>query len=129
VGIRKQLSRFCQSGVLALATDSMVYFTLLNFCPYNLSKGISFFCGTSVSYIANNFWTFERESIQINDLFRYFSLYGFSLILNVYLNDLCLNFLQQSLTVSYGIAAVICIVFNFMGQKFWIYAPRKSTGL
>jgi putative flippase GtrA len=124
VDIKKQVSRFCQSGILALTTDIIVYFTALNFLPYSFSKGISFFCGTSVSYTANNFWTFERDTIDVNDLFRYFSLYGISLILNVYLNDLCLNLFQQPIVFSYAIAAVICIIFNFLGQKFWIYAPR-----
>lgn len=124
MGIKKQVSRFCQSGVFALATDSIVYFTLLNFTSYNVAKGVSFFCGTSVSYVANNFWTFERESIQLNDLLRYFSLYAVSLILNVLLNAICLNLFTLPVTASYGVAAVVCIIFNFLGQKFWIFSPR-----
>lgn len=137
---KKQLTKFIFIGGLAVLTDLACYYAFLQALPDALfpaplnneavAKTLSFLCGLSVTYQLNKRWTWRRKDRSNRRLVKFLGLYGVSLVLNVSMNGLFLWVLHQHDTWSwvprkYLMAFVgatgICAVFNFVGQKFWIF--------
>jgi putative flippase GtrA len=147
---RKQLVKFGFIGGLAVLTDLVCYYAFLQVLPDALfpapvnneavAKTLSFLCGLSVTYQLNKRWTWRRKDRSNRRLVKFLGLYGVSLVLNVSMNGLFLWILHQYSTWSwvprkYLVAFVgatgICAVFNFVGQKFWIFKgvpPAEVSG-
>ena len=102
-----------------------------------MSKTLSFLCGLSVTYQLNKRWTWRRRDRSNRRLVKFLMLYGVSLILNVSMNSLFLAVLHRNdvfaavphkYLVAFVGATGICSVFNFIGQKFWIF-KEEPVGL
>jgi putative flippase GtrA len=144
---RKQLVKFGFIGGLAVLTDLAFYYLFLQLLPEALlpppwsneavAKTFSFLCGLMVTYHFNKRWTWRRRDRSRRRLIKFLALYGMSMVLNVSLNSLFLWVLHQHGTWSwvprkYVIAFMgatgICAVFNFVGQKFWIFPAGPLDG-
>lgn len=137
---RKQLVKFGFIGGLAVLTDLACYYLFLQLLPEALlpspwsneavAKTLSFLCGLMVTYHFNKRWTWRRKDRNSRRLLKFLALYGMSMVLNVSLNSLFLWVLHQHSTwswvprkylVAFMGATGICAMFNFVGQKFWIF--------
>lgn len=143
---KKQLTKFVLIGVLAVLTDLVCYYLLLNLIPADAAwlpldneavcKTLSFLCGLSVTYWFNKRWTWRRKDRNNRRLVKFLLTYGVSLVLNVGINSALLHLLhtQSSLAgvpnkyfVAFVGATGFCSVMNFLGQKFWIFrAPTEA---
>ncbi len=144
---KKQLTKFAFIGGLAVLTDLACYYLFLQLFPDDafprpldneaVAKTLSFLCGLSVTYQLNKRWTWRRRDRSNRRLVKFLMLYGVSLILNVSMNSLFLAVLHQNdvfaavphkYLVAFVGATGICSVFNFIGQKFWIF-KEEPVGL
>ncbi|WP_404452347.1 GtrA family protein [Virgibacillus necropolis] len=119
--VHKQIKRFLVTGISAVAIDTLVYFLLVQFYFASLSKVISFICGTFVAYLLNKFWTFEKKSYSLNEVFKFIILYTSTLGVNVSINALCLIHISSAKPIAFVIATGASTVLNFVGQKWWVF--------
>ena len=134
----KQAIKFIIIGIMAVVTDMICYYLLLSVIPEKiaflenemLAKGLSFLCGFSVTYTFNNRWTWRKTDHNQSRFLKFIALYGISLILNVLLNStllyLILDFkniivVPKPYFVAFIGATGFSSVFNFLGQKFWVF--------
>lgn len=154
----KQAIKFVLIGILAVLTDIICYFIVLNLLPEKvysidneiIAKTISFLFGFTVTYTLNNRWTWRKTDHTKERIFKSLVLYGVSLGLNVFFNSFFLYLLDDkgfidyfpfslanTITGLFGIhigahlfAIIITTgltaVFNFLGQKFWVFADKKE---
>lgn len=143
----KQLTKFGLVGITAVMVDLFVYYLLSQFIDVNLSKALSFASGTFVTYNLNKFWTWRQTDKNTTRLFLFLVLYAMSLLINVGVNSLALQYLPKSEIiislrdlgnevsplfamktdkfVAFFIATAVSSVFNFLGQKYWVF--KEST--
>ena len=117
----KEVIRFAISGVGAVLVDFITYHTLIDLFTYPLAKGLSFLSGSVVSFTANKYWTFEKKEKSGIEVIKFYSLYLFSLGVNVLLNSLVLSYDINLVNVAFLIATGASIVINFTGLKYWVY--------
>ncbi len=146
--LQKQLIKFFVIGVLATLVDLFFYWILLQgiaefiqhievlgyvfrFDHQDLSKSISFVIGSLVTYNLNKFWTWKQKDRSNLRFIKFYMLYGFSLILNVLANKFALyalhnydflEFVPLKYFFAFGFATGVSAVFNFAGQKLWVFA-------
>lgn len=140
----KQVSKFAFVGVLAVLTDLAAYGALLHLLPENalpgtlgneaLAKTCSFLCGLMVTYHFNKRWTWRRRDRDNRRFANFMVLYGVSLALNVGTNTGMLALLHgpdalawvpHKYLVAFLVATGSCAVFNFVGQKFWVFRGAR----
>ncbi len=142
--LKKQVVKFTLIGLLAVAVDLICYYVFLNVLPRKLlfsinnevgAKALSFLCGLCVTYTFNKGWTWKQSDRSKSRIFRFMTLYGFSMALNVGMNSLFLYLLKSrelfsELPYKYLIAFVcatgISASMNFVGQKYWVFLPRTQ---
>jgi len=149
--LQKQLIKFFMIGVLASLVDLMIYFLLLQIIPQfelnlnfvgshfqpdnkDVSKTISFIIGSLVTYNLNKFWTWKQKDRSHSRFVKFYTLYAFSLVLNVFTNKLALYILTENdsldwvpkkFLVAFIFATGTSAVFNFAGQKLWVFSNKK----
>ena len=139
----KQLTKFALVGISAVCVDFMFYYLLSQFLPVDISKGLSFASGTYVTYNLNKYWTWRQNDKNNKRLGIFIILYIFSMLINVGINSLALKYLpnteilifRRNLSqemielfamktdkfVAFFIATAVSSVFNFLGQKYWVF--------
>ena len=118
--LKKQLLRFFTTGIIAVVTDFILYFILIEFLSIDFSKFISFISGTFVAFLMNKFWTFEKKLIDFKEVIRFILLYSISLLVNVLINH-SINDLFNEVVIAFLIATACSASINFLGQKFWVF--------
>ncbi len=119
--LKKQLPRFLVSGCLAVATDFLTYYALLEFMSHAPAKTLSFISGTVLAYILNKYWTFEKNQLNHFETIRFIILYSTTLGANVLVNQTTLHFFPTFLLLAFLLATGTSTVLNFIGQKWWVF--------
>lgn len=87
----------------------------------------------SVTYSLNKIWTWKKNDRSKKRIFKFSILYGISLVLNVIVNSVLLYLLHEyksviDLPYKYLFAFIgatgFSAVFNFTGQKFWVFSKK-----
>ena len=121
-------SRFLVVGFLGTITNLSIFFIFVDHLKYQatLISIFAFFISSLQNYILNHHWTFFEKTKffykTINAYAKYFSVALSSLILNLIVLNIMLNFLDLSLKVfaqAFGIVAGTII--NFIGSKNWVF--------
>jgi putative flippase GtrA len=121
----QQACYFVISGCIATAIDSLVYCALSAIIPISIAKGMGFLVGTTVAYFNNKYITFKKKERSFKETRAFIGLYAGSLVLNVAVNHIVLD-KTQMVTVAFVSAALVSMVVNFIGQKFWVFSPRYA---
>ncbi len=123
----------------------------------HLSKAAGFVVGSIYTYLLNKHWTWRyTEKSNKGMIAKFITIYALSLLMNVLVNEWALNYfpdylLSATLTddnnnintlfaikggkfLAFFIATAVCTLFNFMGQKFWIFNtitldPKDETNI
>lgn len=144
----KQLTKFTLVGITAVCVDLFFYYLLSQFLDVNISKAMSFASGTFVTYNLNKFWTWRQTDKNTTRLFLFLLLYAMSLLINVGVNSLALQYLPNSEILissknlsneirelfamktdkflAFFIATAVSSVFNFLGQKYWVFRGQEN---
>ena len=136
---KKEIVRFTVSGCCAVATDMLFYYLLSHFLEISLSKGLSFCLGTVTAYLMNKYYTFGQKEKNAKEVLRFITLYLISLSINIGVNKISLALLPVPLNyinvaANYQLIKLSAFLFatgastviNFLGQKFWVFTPRKG---
>ena len=149
--LQKQLIKFFMIGVLATLVDLIIYYFLLQLIPEfelgfdfvgeqfhpnnrDLSKSMSFIIGSLVTYNLNKFWTWKQNNRSNKRFAKFYTLYGVSLIINVFankfalyllLNNAFLEFVPNEFFFAFVFATGTSAVFNFAGQKLWVFSVKN----
>lgn len=144
----KQLTKFAVVGVSAVCVDFIVYYLVSQLLPVDISKAIGFASGSYVTYNLNKFWTWRQNDRNNRRLGLFLLLYAVSMLINVAINSFALKYipnteifiyssnLAQEMTelfamktdkfVAFFIATAVSSVFNFIGQKYWVFKDREE---
>ena len=134
----------------AVLVDLIVYYTLSTLFNLNtdISKACGFLFGSVYTYYLNKKWTWKHtEKSNKGMIFRFAIIFLISFAFNVLINKYSLSLLPDfvfnaQLTYSTGeifpiislkgdkflaffFATVFSAVFNFLGQKFWVFKQVK----
>lgn len=124
--IKKEITRFLFAGVIVIAIDFSVYFSLLHFLSSGLSKGISFTCAGVAGYVINKYWTFKCDQPSYSEAGRFALVNFLALGLNVSVNQSILGLWREAVYLALAIATVLTNLFIFICFKWWVY---KSSGI
>lgn len=153
--LQKQLIKFFMIGVLATLVDLIIYWILLQIIPTieldldlvgekfhpdnrDLSKSMSFIIGSLVTYNLNKYWTWKQKDRSHKRFVKFYTLYGFSLLINVFINKIALFILHDydvfatvpfKFLIAFVIATGTSAVFNFVGQKLWVFSKKGNEEL
>ena len=140
--IQKQLIKFTLIGIFAVLVDLIFYYTFMHTLPEketllldknDVSKTLSFICGSIVTYNLNKFWTWKQKDRSNVRFVKFFSLYLVSLLLNVGVNKGALIALEDieflkpipfKFLVAFIAATGFSAIFNFAGQKIWVFKSK-----
>jgi putative flippase GtrA len=135
----KQAIKFVIIGLLAVLTDILCYFIVLNLLPEKvftldneiIAKAISFLFGFTVTYTLNNRWTWRKNDHKKSRILKSLILYSFSLGLNVSLNSLFLFLLRDKGFIDYFPFNLSSELFLLIGIEVGahLYAIVLTTGL
>lgn len=124
-------SRFIIVGIMntVIGTTAMLICYNLFHMGYWISSAMDYVIGSIFSYFANKYFTFKVEKKSkaevvrfiINIVVCYFLSYGIARpIINMVLNDFSLSkSLMDQISMLFGTG--IFIVFNYFGQKFFVF--------
>ncbi|MEO9258528.1 MAG: GtrA family protein [Crocinitomicaceae bacterium] len=142
---QKQFIKFVLIGMLAVLVDLACYYFFLSIFPEKfgtfftnemISKSCSFVCGSFVTYNLNKYWTWKQTNKSHKRFVKFFSLYLISLLINVSVNSgmlyLLLNVssfevIPAKYLVAFVMATGISALFNFFGQKWWIFKSEPIS--
>ena len=123
----KDVYKFIIVGFSTVLIDYIFYLILINtnLISINTCKTLSFIIGTLYAYFANKIFTFQSKSLFRDSVFKFFSLYLFSLLINVLINAILLNNLSKyALQLAFLISTFFSASINFLGMKYFVF--RKN---
>lgn len=123
--MKTEVFKFLIVGVSAVLVDYIVYSVSHPLIGVLFAKVLSFVSGSSVSYIANKLWTFNQGGRGNKDAIKFFLLYMFTLLVNVFINWLVLFYFYNAFFISFLCATGASTVLNFLGMKFWVFKEKK----
>ena len=120
--LKREILRFLIVGGIAVAIDALLYYIILDFnlAIPAVSKRISFTTGAVWAYFANKYFTFLQSRIQFKEPFKFAIIYLIGFILNSLTHDLSFHF-DNSLILSFLLATGVSTVWNFIGQKWFVF--------
>ncbi len=121
--LAKQAIIFLFIGGCTVAVDYAIYTLLITSqLNTNIAKGISFLLGTIFAYFANKKITFNYTGSK--RFHRFLLIYSISLIINIFMNAVCLSLLPQAQSMTnlaFVFATGSSAIFNFLGMKYFAF--------
>lgn len=118
---KKELLRFLVGGGSAVMVDYIAYQIFMYVgIDRNISKGISFICGSIVGFLLNKLWTFESSNFKKSEIVRYIILYSCTACINALVNKGVLMGTSIEL-LGFLCATAISTILNFLGQKYFVF--------
>jgi putative flippase GtrA len=121
--LNRQALIFLIVGSCTVVVDYACYSILSNIgININISKGFGFLMGTIFAYYANKKITFNYSGRE--RFFKFFAIYGISLILNIGINLASLALLPEtsvSTNIAFVLATAVSATFNFLGMKYFAF--------
>ncbi len=130
--IKRELGIFLIVGSLTVLVDFCTYRGMiwLNMvADVDTAKAVGFLAGTAFAYFANRFWTFGHNQVS-GSLWRFFTLYGATLLANVLVNALALKIFSDyiaAIHISFLLATGVSATLNFLGMKLFVFKSRTTS--
>src|SRR3989338_7338136 len=126
---KKEMIRFSIAGAFVGATDLGIYYFLIHFLSFDLSKGISFTCAAIVGYLFNKYWTFQYSQPSYAEIGRYTIINFLALGINVLINHGILSVRPGAISLALVIASMLTGLFTFIGYKWWVFRILLKEGV
>ena len=121
--------RFYIAGLFTGATDFGIYYLLIPFLPFSVSKGISFSCAGIVGYLFNKYWIFSCDQPSYAEVGRYVFINILALGMNILTNQRILNVWPGSIFPALVLASIVTGVFTFVCYKWWVFRTLLKEGV
>ena len=128
--LKPQLIKFCIVGSSGILVDLGVLWFAVEYLHlwYIYGSGLGIICSVTTNFIFNKFWTFERRSLLIKQVFIEYSKYWLVSLLSIIAQVGMLYTLVEFVQIWYILAALIGIgcgfLINFIGNKFWTFGYK-----
>ena len=117
--------KFLITGFINTFSSFGLYVLLLKLnCNYIIAIILSYIFGIILSYLLNTFFVFKAKK-EVGNMIKFIFSYLSSLILNILVTILLVNYLKIDKIVAQLIATVICIGYNFILQSKWVFKERN----
>jgi len=123
----KEMLRFLVSGGLAVITDLVSYYLLIETLSTDSAKAISFVLGSIVAFFMNKIWTFESNSQTSTAILQFATLYTATFFANVAVNHLILQYAFNVTLIAFLFATATSTILNFLGMKFWVFKKQHES--
>jgi len=124
---RKEILRFFISGTAVIATDFSVYYLLLHFLTFSVSKGISFTCAGLAGYLLNKYWTFKQSRQSYGEAGRYILVNMMALGINVLTNQSILILWPGAVWPALLTATALTSLLSYGCFKWWVFIGVGTT--
>ncbi|MDT4860674.1 GtrA-like protein [compost metagenome] len=127
VDIREQLARFVMVGACGTLVQYIIFWAGVSFLGISApwASGVGYAVGSVVNYFLNYTFTFGSKQLHRTALIRYYVVVGAGWILTLGLMTLFVNVLHANVWVAQVMTTVLCMIFNFLFSRIWIYHSRK----
>ena len=126
---RYEFVKFCAAGMIITATDFIIYYCLLHFLPFSISKGVSFTCAGIVGFILCKYWIFKNNEPSFTQVLRYAFINTLALGINVFINHRVLSYYPKAVFIALIIATSLTGLFTFVGFKWWVFRNPSKEGI
>jgi putative flippase GtrA len=86
-----------------------------------LSSGVGYLMGSLVSYCANYFLTFASAKRHSQAMPQFYTMVGAAWLLTIGLMALMVDWLGWNQWVGQVVATSVCLVFNYLCSRDWVY--------
>ena len=120
-----QAWRFALVGGLATAAHFAVMGMLIatDLTSPLLATFVGSLVGSVVAYVANRRHTFESDVPHRHALPRHYAVVAGSILLNAVLFHMAQGWFGAPVWFAQGLATGLCMVFNFIASRFWVFRP------
>ncbi|MFA5059195.1 MAG: GtrA family protein [Candidatus Omnitrophota bacterium] len=128
LNVKKEIVRFLIAGVFVGAVDFGIYYFLIHFLSFSLSKAVSFTCAGIAAYLLNKYWIFQCNQPSYVEIRRYILINFLALEINVLINRYVLSVWPSSVFLALVIAAVFTGLLTFICFKWWVFRSLLKKG-
>ncbi len=126
---KKEIILFLIAGAFIGATDFGIYYFLIHFLSFSLSKGISFTCAGIVGYWLNKYWTFKRHQPSYTEVGRYAVINLLALGVNVLTNQSILHMWPGAVFWALISSSMLTGLLTFICFKWWVFRIILKEGV
>lgn len=113
--------KFLITGFINTFSSFGLYVLLLKLnCNYIVAIVLSYIFGIVLSYLLNTFFVFKAKK-EVSNMVKFIFSYLTSLILNILITILLVNYLKIDKIIAQLIATITCISYNFIIQSKWVF--------
>lgn len=119
-----QFVKFVLVGFSNLAVDASGYYLLTRLLGADeiLAKVMAATLAIANSYVWNRRWTFRSSSTKVSrELTKFVMVQGLGLVINSSTFAIFFRFFQAPELVSYALAVIFGMVWNFSFNKWWVF--------
>lgn len=119
----KQSLKYLLVGGLATSLNYFIFYILLNFAEINylIASASGFIISVFAGYFFNKKWTFNDSNKDIILILKYFSMYGASLLLSLFLLKTFVSVFLFSPELANVFSIVVTTCVNFIGLKYLVF--------
>jgi putative flippase GtrA len=127
-GNMRQFIKFNLVGLVNTALDFLIFYLLVWLGVFYIAAQCMSYCiGMLNSYLLNKYWTFAQKGrVQPKQAVRFIVLNLCTLLLSLGLLALFADRLHRSLWLAKLLATGITTVFNYVGNKLWVFQERET---
>lgn len=108
-----------------LFEEKVVHFFVISFKPHNASLFLSGIVSFSVGFLLSKYVVFTISNLKGRiQLFRYFILFSFNIILNYFMLKMLVDFLGLEAFLSQLITTAVVIAISFFSQKHFTFKVK-----
>jgi len=120
---QKQIFKFAIVGFFTTILNYAFFYTLYDIfkANYLISAAIGFIVGVAAGFLLNKNWTFSSKKNIKSEIYYYFSVYTFTLIIGLSTLKFLVSNLNQDPKLANISAIAITSIINFIGIKTMVF--------
>jgi len=120
---QKQIFKFAVVGFFTTILNYAFFYTLYDAFKVNylISAAIGFIIGVAAGFLLNKRWTFSSKKNINSEIYYYFSVYTFTLIIGLSSLQFLVSNLNQDPKLANITAIAITSIINFIGVKIMVF--------
>lgn len=124
---KKQISRFLFVGILNTIVGVGAYYILLYLNVYYMIAAVlGHVIGVAHSFLWNKKWTFKSRGSTRKEGLRFFSVYGATFLINLFLLALFVEKFMIDPKIAAIFALGIVAIISFIGHKYWSFRDEPE---
>lgn len=122
---RRQFIQFSLVGFLNTVLTWIIYWCLILIIPATLAIAFGYLVTSVIGFILNQKKVFKSTSTAKNTYWKYYLLYGATLLLSMGLTYVWTTSFQLSQLTAPIFTVAFTLPFNFLFSKFWVFKRSR----